>query len=140
MLYLLTPGVKAHKERGRIRVEKDGKKISSVLLRDVESLVVGKCAEVSTAVLFELMALGRGIFYVDGRGKLIGQLRSEQNSWERLECQRKCLLNEKIALDLIRHTLNIKIGEQIKIMKSHAKQGHREELQILAETADCIVA
>ena len=134
-LYLLTPGVKAHKERGRIRVEKEGKKISSVLVRDVESLVVGKCAEVSTAVLFELMALGRGIFYVDGRGKLIGQLGSEQNSWERLECQRRCLLDEKIALDLIKQVLNVKIGEQVKILKYYAKQGHKEELQMLAEAA-----
>ena len=105
MLYLLTPGVKARKDRGRIRIEKDDQKLNSVLIKDVESIIVGKCAEVSTAVLFELMSMGKGIFYVDGRGHLVGQMGSEKNSLERLECQRGCFGDEEISLGLIKQVI-----------------------------------
>ena len=59
VLYLLSPGVRAGKNRGRVRILKNGQKLDSVLIRDVESVVVGRCAEISTELLFELMKLGR---------------------------------------------------------------------------------
>ena len=133
MLYLLTPGVKARKDRGRIRIEKDDQKLNSVLIKDVESIIVGKCAEVSTAVLFELMSMGKGIFYVDGRGHLVGQMGNERNSLERLECQRGCFRDEEISLGLIKQVIQKKIGEQIKVLKGYGRYSHREELHTLAE-------
>ena len=134
MLYILTPGVKVRKDRGRIRIEKGGQKLNSLLIKEVESIVVGKNAEVSTAVLFEILSLGRSVFYVDGRGRLVGQLGSEEKSLGRFECQRSCFKNEEISVDLIKQVVHRKIGEQIKILKSYGRHGNSEELRSLSET------
>lgn len=134
VLYLLSPGVRAGKNRGRVRILKNGQKLDSVLIRDVESVVVGRCAEISTELLFELMKLKRGIFYVDGMGRLIGQLGSENNSWERLSCQIRCFDDEKQAIELIRSVLNTKITEQMKLLKQYANKKGIVTLTAIADS------
>ena len=57
VLYLMTDGSKAKKSGGRIIIEKDEVKISSVPLLQVESVIISERAQITTQVIFSLFSL-----------------------------------------------------------------------------------
>ena len=96
VVYLLSEQTKLRQVGGRFLLEKKGKRQASIPMDEVECVIQGKAAEITTPAIYELLARGVCIFYVDGRGRLLGQLgqfASSNLSWERSRIQYDtCLL------------------------------------------------
>jgi len=82
VVYLLSPQTKLKCVGSRLEVEKEGKKLYSLLTDEVECVVQGRLAQITTPALYELMERGVSIFYVDGRGRQLGHLYGG-DSWQR---------------------------------------------------------
>lgn len=89
VVYLLSAQTKLRCDGSRLQVEKNGKKLHSLLPEEVECVVQGKLGQITTPALYELMARGTSIFYVDGRGRQLGHLHGE-DSWQRSRFQYEC--------------------------------------------------
>ena len=74
VVYLLSEQTKLRQVGGRFLLEKKGKRQASIPMDEVECVIQGKAAEITTPAIYELLARGVCIFYVDGRGRLLGQL------------------------------------------------------------------
>ena len=133
VLYALGKGTKIRKSGGRVQIEKEGKKIRSVLLDAVETAVVSRVAEVSTPLLYELLARKRNLFYVDGHGHIVGQLSSGQSSLERLRCQMANFREENCRRSLIVTILDAKLQAQYRLLKYYARNKSDLEIAHLAD-------
>lgn len=87
VIYLLSKEASVRKVGGRLRVERGCEVLQSVPIHDVTCLVASRCAHVSMPVIFDLMDVHAGIFFVDGRGRIVGQVEGKALSWERSQRQ-----------------------------------------------------
>lgn len=134
VIYLLSNHTKLKQNNGHLTIEKDGKRVTNVLLDEVECIVQGRKAEVTTSVLYALLERNIHIFYVDGRGRLLGQLGNFTLDWERGQCQYRCFNDAQKQLDCIRYVLNDKMAGQIALLRYYAKNKKDLEIAHLADT------
>ena len=132
VLYLVSEGTKLRKNGGRFLIENDGKRIQSVPINEVESVVVRRCAEISTPALYELFEKNAGVFYVDGRGRLMGQMEVPSGSLLRFEKQRENFFDDEKSVCMIRSTIGEKLSGQIELLRYYARQ--KKEVDI----AQCV--
>lgn len=130
VVYLLSAQTKLKCADNRLEVEKEGKKLYSLLPEEVECVVQGKLSQITTPALYELMARGVSIFYVDGRGRQLGHLHGE-GSWQRSRLQCECF--EKIGLELAREIVGRKIEGQRNLLRAYAKSNKDLELAHFAD-------
>lgn len=134
VIYLLSPNTKLKKQGERIAIEKDGKRVAYILLDEIDCIVQGRKAEVTTPVLYELLAHDINIFYVDGRGRLLGQLGNYYIAWERAQCQYRMFSDAEQQTLCTRYVVDAKMEAQIALLRSYAKSKQSQELAQLAAT------
>lgn len=117
---MISPGSEATKDHGRAVITKDGAKVASVPLGQIDSVVVSSKAHLSMPLIFALLENGRQIFFVDSFGRLCGALGKEQVSLERFETQRAVFTANQNYW--IRYVINEKLQAQINILKTYAKR------------------
>ena len=130
VVYLLSPQTKLKCVGSRLEVEKEGKKLYSLLTDEVECVVQGKLAQITTPALYELMERGVSIFYVDGRGRQLGHLYGS-DSWQRSRLQYECF--EQSGLELAREIVGRKIEGQRNLLRAYAKSNKDLELAHFAD-------
>mgnify|MGYP002625720429 CR=1 FL=1 len=128
MIYLLTEGAKAQLNAGRIVVTKQKETLWSIPLRDVESLVIGRTAQITTQAVYAIIREGGFIFYVDRNGKIYGALGDEKISLQRLRNQMQYFENEQIQLALSKYVVEKKIRNQKNLLLSYKKHNATLEL------------
>ena len=121
MLYLLSQGSCAHKAGSRIVVEKNSEVVGRLPIRSVDGVIVGRNAQVSTQTIFELMEQHIPIFYIDGRGKIVGHFVYEKQSATRLLRQLKIFRDPNAQLELSREIISEKISNQRDLIKRYEK-------------------
>lgn len=133
VIYLVSEQTKLRQVGGRFQLEKDGRRAASIPMDEVECVVLGKCSEITTPAVYELLKRGVSVFYVDGRGRLLGQLGSMDTSWERSRIQYDNFRDEKRQTEFIREIIRSKMDGQIEILRYYAK--YKKDLE-LAQLAD----
>lgn len=136
VVYLLSEQTKLRQLGGRFLLEKKGKRQASIPMDEVECVIQGKAAEITTPAIYELLARGVCIFYVDGRGRLLGQLgqfASSNLSWERSRIQYETFRDEQRQVELTREIVRLKMDGQIELLRSYAKSKKDLELAYLAD-------
>lgn len=130
VVYLLSARTNMRLAGGRFIIEREGHRLRSLLLDEVGCVIMGRRAEMTTPALCALLERGAGVFYVDGRGRLIGRTGSESASYERLRVQHESFRQR--GLDLARDIVRRKMTGQIDLLRGYAKS-HR--IVALAQTA-----
>ena len=130
VVYLLSAQTKLKCAGNRLEVEKEGKRLYSLLPEEVECVVQGKLAQITPPALYELMTRGVSIFYVDGRGRQLGHLHGS-DSWQRSRLQYECF--ETLGLELAREIVGRKIEGQRNLLRAYAKSNKDLELAHLAD-------
>lgn len=133
IIYLISEQTKLRQAGGRFLLEKNGRRVNSIPMDEVECVVQGKLAEITTPAIYELLARDVSVFFVDGRGRLLGQLGSTNVPWERSHVQYVNFNNEKKQLELIRYIIRSKMDGQIKILRYYAKNKKDMELAYLTD-------
>lgn len=133
VLYLLSPGTKLRQDGGRLVLEKDGERLRSLHPQEVECVVQSRRASVTTPVIYILLEQGASIFFVDGRGSLVGQLGGAAKSFSRSRCQYEAFADEAVCLALAREVVSRKLTGQRRLLLNYAKTHHDLELARLAE-------
>lgn len=121
VIYLLTEGVKAQVNGGRLIATKQKETLWSIPLRDVESLVVGRTAQVTTQAVYAIVEQGGFIFYVNRNGKIYGTLGDEKISLRRLRNQMHYFEKPEIQLELSKYVVEKKIRSQKNLLRSYGK-------------------
>ncbi len=121
VLYLLSAGSSAHKAGPRIVVEKNSEVLGRLPIRLIDGLVVGRNAQLSTQTIFELMEQHIPIFYIDGRGKIIGHFIYEKQSASRLLRQLEIFRDPVKQLEFSREVIAEKIDNQRDLLKRYEK-------------------
>ena len=140
VLYLLSAGSVAHKAGPRLVVEKNSEVVGRLPIRLVDGVVVGRNAQLSTQTIFELMEQHIPIFYIDGRGKIIGHFINEKQSATRLLRQLEVFRDPQRQLELAREVIAEKIFNQRDLLKRYEKTVDADKLdkaaKKLKQTAD----
>ena len=144
ILYLLSEGSCARKAGPRIVVEKNSEVIGRLPIRSIDGVVVSRNAQLSTQTIFELMEQRIPIFYIDGRGKIIGHFVHEKQSATRLLRQLEIFRDMNRQLDLSKEIIAEKISNQRALLKRYEKSVDADKLERttkkLKQTADKLSA
>ena len=136
----MSAGSSARKAGPRIVVEKNSEVIGRLPVRSIDGVVVGRNAQISTQTIFELMELRIPIFYIDGRGKIIGHFVNEKLSATRLLRQLEIFRDLERQLKLSREVVAEKISNQRDLLKRYEKTVGADKLdrttKKLKQTAD----
>lgn len=135
VLHLTTPGSRASLRRGRIEVFARDDDPVTVPLGQVAGLVVHGNADVSSALLREMLARGYPIVWCAWSGRVVGwaspasgpngDLRGAQHR-----------LTEAVCVDVARAIVAGKVRNQRYVLRRHRLDG-RDELRTLADQALC---
>ena len=129
VLYLLSAGSSAHKAGPRIVVEKNSEVLGRLPIRSVDGVVIGRNAQLSTQTIFELMEQHIPIFYIDGRGKIIGHYVYEKQSATRLLKQLEIFRDAVKQLELSKEIIAEKISNQRDLLKRYEKTVDADKLE-----------
>lgn len=129
VLYLLSEGSSARKAGPRIVVEKNSEVIGRLPIRSIDGVVVSRNAQLSTQTIFELMEQHIPIFYIDGRGKIIGHFIYEKQSATRLLRQLEIFRDMNRQLDLSKEIIAEKISNQRALLKRYEKSVDADKLE-----------
>ncbi len=132
VLYLDKPDVRAKKAGGRVRVEQDGDCRANIPIENLESVVIGEKAHVTTPLLFALMERRIPVAYMRYDGRLAGTLGSGI-SVRRLLAQQETFVDPAVRPYLVREVLRRKMRGQISLLRTYAKRRGVEELTRLAD-------
>ena len=128
VIYLLQAGTKGYKENGRFIVEKtDGTK-DSIPLSEIESVIIGQHAQLTTQTVFEFLKRKVPLFYIGRDGKIVGSLASERNSLRLLQQQLNSFADEKICIVLAREIIGRKLAAQMAMLKYYRKRNKSNAL------------
>lgn len=128
MLYLLSEGSSARKVGPRIAVEKAGEIVGRLPVRSIDGVVVGRNAQISTQVIFELLELSIPVVYIDNYGKILGNLYNEKQTAARLLRQIEIFNDTDQQLALAKEIIGEKISNQQNILKQYAKSKVSDKL------------
>lgn len=128
MLYLLSEGSSARKVGPRIAVEKDGEIIGRLPVRSIDGVIIGRNAQISTQAIFELLELSIPIVYIDGYGKIVGNLCNEKQTAARLLRQLEIFQNAEKQVILTQDIISEKISNQQNLLKQYAKTKDADKL------------
>lgn len=133
VLHLTTPGSRARLQRGRIEVTSRDEEPASIPLGQVAGLAVHGNADVSSALVRELLARGHPIVWCSWSGRVIGWATPAggPNGDARVAQHR---LGDDVSLDVARAIVAGKILNQRHMLRRHKLDG-REELRELAARA-----
>lgn len=84
VLYLLSPGSSVRKDAGRLIIEKEGTIISRMPIFMLTSIVVGMRANITTPALFACMEERVPVFFIDHKGRTVGQIAGEAMTFRML--------------------------------------------------------
>ena len=129
VVYLMTEGSKARMEGGRIIVEKDGKKLSSVPLERVTSVVLGVHGHMTTEAMAAVLKQKGAITLVNKCGEIQGCMEKGGSSIQRLMQQMDCFENPEHQVELIRYILRAKLTGQAEILRRASKRKNATELK-----------
>lgn len=132
VLYLFSPQTRVRLAGGRLRVEREGALVDSVRIGELECVVVARSAELTTPVIYELLAAQVSIFYVDGRGRIVAELAARSLSWERTRRQYEFLQVGENARALARLVLRAKLTGQAQVLRAYARARRDHELADIA--------
>jgi CRISPR-associated protein Cas1 len=134
VLHLSTPGSRASLRRGRIEVSAPGSDVVAVPLGQVSGLVVHGNADVSSALLREVLARGYPIVWCSWSGRVLGWATSADgpNGDARGPQHR---LGSETKLVAARAMIGAKIRNERHIMRRHALAGRAAMLR-LAQSAE----
>lgn len=128
MLYLLSDGSSARKVGPRIAVEKNGEIVGRLPVRSIDGVVIGRNAQITTQVIFELLELSIPVVYIDEHGKILGALCNEKQTSARLLRQLEIFGDTDKQLALSKEIVGEKISNQQNILKQYAKTKDAEKL------------
>ncbi|MBB4663295.1 CRISPR-associated endonuclease Cas1 [Conexibacter arvalis] len=133
VLHLTTPGSRARVRRGRIEVSARGEEPASVPIGQVAGVVVHGNADVSSALLREMLARGFPIVWCSWSGRVVGWATpaSGPNGDLRAAQHR---LDPEVRLAVAQSIVAAKIKNQRHMLRRHRLAG-REELLRAAELA-----
>ena len=126
VVYLLTPQTKLRLNGGRFLIERGGKCLYRLLQHEVSCVVLSRQAELTTPALYALLEQHASIFFVDYRGRLVGQVSADAQRLERTRIQYAQF--EKDGLLFAREITRRKLTEQQNLLRSYAKTRHDLEL------------
>lgn len=126
-VYLLTDGVCASKEGGRLILRKDGEQRESLPLRLIDSVVAGRQTQISTQALFALIQAGASVFYMDRRGRIVGHM-GQGIPPDRLLRQIDCLREDHMGLLLARKMIKEKLRGQRMVLLRFTQRGRTERV------------
>ena len=128
VVYLLSPETKMRFAGSRLIIEREGRRLSSLLLGETECVVQGRCATVTTPTVYALLSGGIPLFFVDGRGRVLGQMGTRRLSFERSCVQHDFFTDAAHGLACARETVGRKIIAQRELLRSYAKSRHGARL------------
>lgn len=129
VIYLMKEGSHARKDGGRLIIEKDGEKVGSIPLLHVDSIVIGRNAQMTTQSLCELAKENVQITFMDRFGHICGTLSNERLSLKRLEWQLACFHDEEICRRAARYLLEKKLGNQYELLRKYLKNPRHADLR-----------
>lgn len=138
-LYLLTQGTKAQLQSERIVITKNKEMLWSIPLNDVESVVIGRNAQITTQAIYGIVQQGGHIFYIDGNGKVYATMGSEQISLKRLRKQFLLFEEPATQLKFAKFILGKKIRSQRNLLRSYSKSNPCQELKETIKALDTLI-
>lgn len=130
VLHLATPGTRASLRRGRIEVRGRDEEVTTVPLGQVAGLVVHGNADVSSALLREMLWRGLPIAWCTWSGRVVGwACTADSPNGEARVAQHR--LDKAVGVRVARSIVRGKILNQRHMMRRHKLDG-RDELQRLA--------
>lgn len=121
LLYLLSRGSVACKRGERIVVEKEGEIVCRMPMRAVEAVVIGQQAQITTQAVFALIERQKSIFYMDGKGNPVGEIRNARQSAGRLLAQVDLFRDEKRQAEMAREIVHEKIWNQYRLVRKYGR-------------------
>ena len=120
VLYLLSPGSSVRKDAGRLIIEKEGTIISRMPIFMLTSIVVGMRANITTPALFACMEERVPVFFIDHKGKTVGQIAGEAMTLCMLRHQLACLEDSERRIVLAKHIVMAKLRGQYRLLNMSA--------------------
>ncbi|WP_444850905.1 CRISPR-associated protein Cas4 [Mycolicibacterium frederiksbergense] len=120
ILHLTTPGSRASLRAGRVIVTKQREEIASIPLERVVGVVVHGNADVSSALVREILWRGYSIVWCAGTGRVIGSARSA-SSPNGLARVRQHVASDAGHLGLAREFIRSKISNQATQLRRNAR-------------------
>lgn len=120
-VYMLKKGAKAKKEGQRITIEFKDKKIQSVPLKSVASLVAGEGTHISTPLLELMMEREIPVYFIDFFGHVKGEVCSSRLSWKRSKTQMEKFMHKEEQLKMACWLVIEKMENQRKLLKYYAR-------------------
>lgn len=127
-VYMLKKGAKAKKEGQRLTIEYKDKKVQSIPLKDVGSLVVEEGTHISTPLLELMIEAEIPVYFIDFFGNVKGEVCSGRLSWKRSKAQMEKFIQKDEKLKLACWIVKAKLENQRKLLKYYARQ--LQELEI----------
>lgn len=131
VVYMLSHGTSMRLSGGRFIIEREEKRVQSLLLHEVECVVLGRNAKITTPALYTLLENSADVFFVDGCGRVIARTSTGKLSFERMRVQHDSFncQGTELARDIVRR----KLTEQIKLLRRYAKTHHNALIRQIAE-------
>lgn len=127
VVQLTTQGSRASKSAGRLKVTQDGELVGDLPMAKVAGLIVHGNADVSSALVRELLWQDRTIVWCSSRGRVVGFARggSPPNGQARVI---QCALSHAGDVELAGAFVTAKIANQITILRRNGGDGISKDL------------
>lgn len=124
VFYIREQGTTVAKDGGRIKILKGGKSILERPVIGIDSIAIFGNVQVSSQAMLMLLQEGIDVDYFSFSGKYLGRLAadSSKNIFLRMQ-QYDLYMNEEKRLKLAKDIVRNKIGNQIRIIKTHRWNG-----------------
>ncbi|GAU78638.1 CRISPR-associated endonuclease Cas1 [Fusibacter sp. 3D3] len=131
VLYVTDKTYKIQKSVDTLVVKQGGRKIASVPLVHLKSVVLFGYVQLSTQVLHLLMSSGVNIFYFDNKGEVIGIVLSNQSNNVLLRIsQYRLWENQEFRVEFSKKIGGAKIKNQVSFINKHLNDKGIDQLKI----------
>ena len=133
VIYLLSQDVHVQKDHERLILLRGEEKVASVPLYEVHSVIATKSAHLTTPLLFSLMEREIPVFYVNGRGELLGTCGAEFLRLDHQLAQQEAFRDEPRRQAFVHDIVSQKITHQRALLQAYASRRKSETLAAQAK-------
>lgn len=133
VIYLLSQDVHVQKDHERLILLRGEEKVASVPLYEVHSVIATKSAHLTTPLLFSLMEREIPVFYVNGRGELLGTCGAEFLRLDHQLAQQEAFRDEPRRQAFVHDIVSQKITHQRALLQAYASRRKSETLATQAK-------
>lgn len=140
VIYLLSQDVRVKKDHERLVLLREDEKVASVPLFEVRSVIATKSSHLTTPLLFSLMEREIPVFYVNGRGELLGTCGAEFLRLDHQLAQQDAFRDEARRQGFVHDIVAQKIAHQRALLQVYASRRKSEKIAAQAKKLKTLLA